>query len=165
MITVAPLVTRDRNQIQTSSRKQQQHRGLRGKVEERFRAWSGLSPWIQVPHPCPVLDPASFCVASPSEHLSSTRREDASLKSQVSTVFWAYNRLIPRSILIGPSWLPWTIHWVKWDCMLPSRAHWCSGAPWLTPPLESPSVGSDICECHPQRKSTTIHVHCTHFRK
>lgn len=83
-------ITRDRNQIQTSSRKQQQqHSGLCGKAEERFRAWSSfpLDPEcpIHAYWPCFVL--CCFTLRTPLFY----QEEDASLKSQVSMVFWAYN--------------------------------------------------------------------------
>lgn len=59
------------------------------KYREGGRVDGVFFSWIQVPHLCPVFDPALFCVALLSESFSSMGREDDSQKSQVSVVLRA----------------------------------------------------------------------------
>lgn len=140
----------------------------RGKVQGLIR----LSPGSR----CPIHTLSLTLLCSVLLHLQNTALLPGGKMPPWSPRFpWSFELITqtdhsigPRSIPTGPSWLSWTSYWVKWDCMLQSHAHRWNGAddaPWLTPLPESPSVGNDIYECHPQRKSTTIHVHCTHFRK
>lgn len=138
------------------------------KLEEWCRAWSDFSSWIQVPHLCPVFDSALFCVTSSLESFSSKRRRWFPEVIGFHGPSGLQRVLTPRSILIDPSWLSCTNHWVSWiagshHVPAPRRGRWVpldwhphritfsrEGHLWVSSPKEG--ARHNPCPSHTFRK-------------